>query len=32
VRDLLQRREKIFKDARRAEVDLGVDLYSGEEA
>ena len=30
--DLLDRREEIFEDAPRAEVDLGVDLHAGDEA
>jgi hypothetical protein len=32
VGDLLHRREEIFEDASRAEVDLGADLHAGDEA
>jgi len=32
VRDLLDWRQEILQDAPRAEVDLGVDLHTGDEA
>ena len=31
VGDLLHRRQEIFEDAARAEVDLGTDLHAGDE-